>query len=386
MDEPMMLNRDLLLRYFRISPEDLEALALLREPANQRVDTILDALYGDILSFPETSALYRDAEAVARARQGQRGYFLSLFRGQCDEEYFRARAAIGQSHDRIGVEPWQYCGAVAFYISEMLPQFREALQGLAPVLQVQVMGALVKLLLLDTALVWETFYRARQERLRLRAHEMEALNRFAAQRVNELVDAQTVLERKAGQLRALLEVSHISFQEPQPREAAQRLLDKVVTVMGAEAAELWVVDREAGHLLLVAHHGLYPTEFRQVAAFRLGEGFPGLAAATGEPVVTQDLPTDARFLRREVVREGFRFYAAVPLRAERTVVGVLGVASLRPEEWDDEQARFLEALGKLLGRRTMGLLLQEAHRRQGEATLRQAESGGPSVRVQRLRP
>jgi putative methionine-R-sulfoxide reductase with GAF domain len=42
-----------------------------------------------------------------------------------------------------------------------------------------------------------------------------------------------------------------------------------------------------------------------------------------------------------------------------TVVGVLSIASRRQQPWDEERSVFLQAMGKLPGRRTLNLLLHE---------------------------
>ncbi len=188
---------------------------------------------------------------------------------------------------------------------------------------------------------------------------MEAVHRFASQRVNKVLETRQSLEEQARRLDALVELGHINFDEPVPEEAARRVLLKILDVMAVEAGEVWVVDWEGDRVMMVTQNGLSPMEFREVSTFKMGEGIPGLVTATGRPVVTQELSDDTRFLRRGVVREGFRFIASVPLTASDTAVGVLSIASRRRQPWDEKRSGFLQAMGKLLDRRTLDLLLHE---------------------------
>ncbi|MBM3268394.1 MAG: winged helix-turn-helix domain-containing protein [Candidatus Sericytochromatia bacterium] len=45
----------------------------------------------------------------------------------------------------------------------------------------------------------------------------------------------------------------------------------------------------------------------------MGEGFPGILAASGEPLLSKDLRADDRFLRRHAVRKGYTGFAGVPV-------------------------------------------------------------------------
>ena len=61
--------------------------------------------------------------------------------------------------------------------------------------------------------------------------------------------------------------------------------------------------------------------------FRLGEGFVGLVAESGKPLISSSLEQDVRFLRRQVVNAGFQCLACIPLIAHTNIIGVMGVAT-----------------------------------------------------------
>lgn len=188
--------------------------------------------------------------------------------------------------------------------------------------------------------------------------ELAALNRFTVGRVDELLAAQEILESRSRQLELLTATAAINFEEPDPKVAAFRILQRVMAILDMDAAELWVVDRENGRVLRVSQRGLPSGEDGGPASLGLGEDFPGLAAASGEPVVSDRPAQDPRLHRQSIKDAGFQCFAAVPVKAGESPVAVLCVASRRPRPWAEEHTYFLEGVGKVLGRRTMGLLLR----------------------------
>lgn len=136
-----------------------------------------------------------------------------------------------------------------------------------------------------------------EEALLDRMRELDGLNRFAQARINELVEAQETLEARTRRMEALLRISRTNFETSEPGTAVEKVLDSAVNFLGMEAGEWWAVDQERQLLAQVGHVGLFPTEFRQVATLRVGEGLPGIAAASGEPVVTEELGQDPRCVR-----------------------------------------------------------------------------------------
>ena len=190
------------------------------------------------------------------------------------------------------------------------------------------------------------------------SREMEALAKFAVERVNELLAARDSLERHERHLQLLMEAADVNFDQTDPQLAVRTVLQRVMASLEMEAAELWVVNWESQLVRLVAYEGLFSWLFKQHTAVRFGEDLPGRAVATGAAVVSQDLQHDPRCLRQSVKDKGFHFYTAVPVCGEDQVVGVLALASLRPRLWAEEDSRVLERVAKVLGRSCMAQLLQ----------------------------
>jgi DNA-binding SARP family transcriptional activator/GAF domain-containing protein len=131
-------------------------------------------------------------------------------------------------------------------------------------------------------------------------------------------------------------------------------LDRVLLATSADAAELFLASPGSKELLLAAHRGRSPRAFHQIARFEVGQGFPGLVAQTGEPLVSLDLREDERYLRTRVKEHGFRSYLCVPVWSSGEFLGSLHVAFRRR---DDALQRLLPALMDEAGRLGTGLEL-----------------------------
>jgi signal transduction histidine kinase len=92
----------------------------------------------------------------------------------------------------------------------------------------------------------------------------------------------------------------------------------------------------------------------EVAALKLpvGTGLSGRVAATGTPVYSPDLDTDARVdpeVRRLGSNQGIRSYFAVPVVASGEIVGVLQIDSEEPAAFSEEQRSMVATLAPLMG-------------------------------------
>ena len=334
--------------YFRITPQDEQNLTLLQDAAAQHVDAFLDRLFNHYFEFPETKVYFPNSETLRRARQGQRGNFLSLFSGQYDEAYFDRHLRVGEAHDQIGLLPRWYMGAYAFYITELIPLFRSALASISVEQNIAVRQALVKIISIDIALAWEKFYINREDRLERRIREITALSEFTASRVNELIEAKKELEDKIPLVNILVELAKIAAKAENLQDASEGIFHKLLQLLEMESGELFIRDERTNELVQVIYHGLYPVEFKSRPRLKPDECLPGWIALNRLPAVTQELGQDPRFVRSAIKEKGFRFYAGVPIHQKEKVVGVFGVASLKQHAWNEFNTTMLTGMGNLL--------------------------------------
>ncbi|MBF8267259.1 MAG: hypothetical protein HW388_767 [Dehalococcoidia bacterium] len=134
-------------------------------------------------------------------------------------------------------------------------------------------------------------------------------------------------------------VTNLSYDAPD--RSIERVLDGLRQVTEAEIAELFLVEPRGRDMLLTTFRGPFPSAFMEMTRFPIGEGFPGLVLSQGEPISTSDLLQDARYLRTRVKEKGFHSYVCQPLRGPKGIIGVLNVATRRPDMDMERARRFL---------------------------------------------
>jgi signal transduction histidine kinase len=160
------------LAFVGLGDEERTYLASLQPMLERHADALVAAFYRHLLSFEPTQGLLRDPAVKERLLHKQRSYLLSLGSSRYDDEFLTERIAIGETHERIGLEPRWYLGAYAIYFSLLAPAVVETFRS-EPHRAERTLSALVKQLLLDAQLAMEAYIR-RHDR------ELEYLNRELA--------------------------------------------------------------------------------------------------------------------------------------------------------------------------------------------------------------
>lgn len=126
-------------------------------------------------------------------------------------------------------------------------------------------------------------------------------------------------------------------------------LNRVVEYLQVEAGEIFLTDEDTHELKMALHVGEVSKAFWTRNQFSFGQGFIGMAAQEGKPVVSEALNNDTRFLRKEVVTAGFCCMVCVPLTARGKVVGVLSVVTRQKRHLEEREIKLLTAIGAWAG-------------------------------------
>ena len=163
------------LEYLALTQDDLDELAKLRPLLESRADEFVAAFYRHLLVFESTRSLLSDPGVKDRLLKKQREYLLQLASGRIDERYVGERLRIGDTHERVGLEPRWYLGAYALYTSLLIPMIGEHFKG-GPEAE-RAVSALVKLLMLDAQLAMEAYIQKRESQLEYLARELASASR-----------------------------------------------------------------------------------------------------------------------------------------------------------------------------------------------------------------
>lgn len=150
-------------------------------------------------------------------------------------------------------------------------------------------------------------------------------------------------------------------------EMLEHALTKVLEVVAAEAAGIYLLDEERGRLTFAVHRGLSQRASDDFDGLLLGEGLSGRVALEGVPMVVRNLADHPRLTRMAARSEGYRAFASVPLRSSYKTYGTLNVYSHEDRSFTEEDVQLLTAMASHIGlavaNTRLYLRLQESERK-----------------------
>ena len=158
-----------------------------------------------------------------------------------------------------------------------------------------------------------------------------------------------VIQMSERQLTAVHAICNIVSQSLEPRDILNQAADKVMEVTNLETILIFLVDEESDELVLETYRGITEQSAASVKRMKMGEGFNGWVAETGEPLVTEDASRDPRLARAAVREEKIVAQIVVPLKSKGKVVGTLCGATRHPRRFPPEEVDLLCAGGNVIG-------------------------------------
>ncbi len=119
--------------------------------------------------------------------------------------------------------------------------------------------------------------------------------------------------------------------------------------MAAHAIMVYLLDEKNEELVLELHKGVSEEFVAGVRRMKIGEGFNGTVAKTGEPLLIEDSVDSPLLSRHVVVTEGIRSQLIVPLKSHGKVIGTLCVARHTPTKFYTDEVELLSSIGNQIG-------------------------------------
>ena len=182
-----------------------------------------------------------------------------------------------------------------------------------------------------------------------RKDEIDILRRALNDMRIELKMAYGELEQRTKEFSSLLSVSEILTSLPDLSNldiALGSALDKTLEVMKGNIGGILLLDEAKQMLSYLVHRGLSKKHARE-ACYRLGEGIAGRVAQSGESIIADEIQADAVADQFGTsARDSVRWFASVPLRSKKGVLGVLLIASHEPRGFSSNDIQFLEGIAR----------------------------------------
>jgi signal transduction histidine kinase len=165
---------------------------------------------------------------------------------------------------------------------------------------------------------------------------------------NELQARTAELTRSVGELKALGEVGQAVSSTLDLQTVLATIVTRAVELSGTDGGVIYEYDEATQTLRLRAAHRMDAelVEVLRIAPLRLGEGATGQAAASRTPIQVPDTLDGGQFgaerIRSLLVRLGYRSVLAVPLLAEKQIMGALTVWRLKTGTFSPEVVNLLQ--------------------------------------------
>ena len=165
----------------------------------------------------------------------------------------------------------------------------------------------------------------------------------------ELQSSIQIIKESEKRLSVLRAISTSVNQSLVLDEVANVAVDKIMEVADVDLVLLFTLEEKAGFLELVAYRGISEDFAFGVDRLRLGEGFNGQVAQTGEPLFIEDSALDPRLSREVVKQERLNSQFIVPLKSGDKVVGTLCIGVRRLRQFTADEKELLRLIGIELG-------------------------------------
>jgi len=119
-------------------------------------------------------------------------------------------------------------------------------------------------------------------------------------------------------------------------------------------------------LTVVAHRGFSPEFVAGIDRLKMGEGFSGRVAQSGQPLLVENASTDPRLTRMVVRQAGLHSAAIVPLSSKGKVLGTLFALAREYREFSERDVQLLTSIGHQIGVAIENAQLFKAEQRRAE--------------------
>lgn len=151
------------------------------------------------------------------------------------------------------------------------------------------------------------------------------------------------------QLAALNSIASSVSRSLDFQETLESAIAQVLHLMECDAGMIFLTDVFTGELTLKASAGLSPATVSLIERINPADTCISRVMQTGEAAVGEIPTGDGHPLSRSLRREGYWFFAAIPLRSKGRTLGVLLLVHPHPKQVDADARQFLTATGDVIG-------------------------------------
>jgi signal transduction histidine kinase/FixJ family two-component response regulator len=168
------------------------------------------------------------------------------------------------------------------------------------------------------------------------------LEQLVEERTHALAESEAALRYRAEELSILNRLARKVNESVSVDDVVRYGLQEIVNAVEPDLAAFFLVEED--HLVPM---GLLPGHASSLwqpnEGHKVGTCLCGLAVSEDSAIYSADIRSDSRCTLEECRKAGYCSFAALPLRSGNEIIGVLGVASVQPKDFE-KHSSFLEAL------------------------------------------
>ncbi|MFC1910057.1 PAS domain S-box protein [Chloroflexota bacterium] len=165
----------------------------------------------------------------------------------------------------------------------------------------------------------------------------------------ELLAYVEVTKASEKRLSALNHISRTISDSLELNQVLNSAMDSIIDVMQVDVVLIFLLDKKHDYLNLKTYRGISEDFAKDVDKLKIGEGFNGRVAETGEPLFVEEASKDPRLTRKSVSIHEIRSEIIVPLKLKEKVIGTLCVAMHSHRIFKTSEVELLTALGDQIG-------------------------------------
>lgn len=166
---------------------------------------------------------------------------------------------------------------------------------------------------------------------------------------HEIQQYVQAVENNEKALATINAVCLVASQSLDLRKVLDTTVERVRDAMDLDVALAFLLNEEKQELELIAYRGVSLEFVWGLQGLKVGEGFNGTVAQTGEPLLVANASSDPRLTREVVKQEGILTQLVVPLKSKEKVVGTLSVAGHYARIFKEEEIDLLTTIGRQVG-------------------------------------
>jgi signal transduction histidine kinase len=175
-------------------------------------------------------------------------------------------------------------------------------------------------------------------------------------------------KQSARELSGLYTVTAAASQSLNPDKVFQEVIRKITEIFHFDATRIFLLDPDREYLHVQASFETSPGNLSNLKVFPRGRGIVGRVAQTGEPVVFENAATDPNYrawsLSQSLLRIGFGFLAAYPIKTKDQTLGVLLCTGKEPRTPSLHDTQLLTSMANQIAVAVQNMHLYEETRRQ----------------------